>query len=151
MHHFHRIFPILLCLSVLTLSGCKPMMKKVIYTESAPKPIGPYSQAIEANGFLFISGQIALHPTSGEMMQSSLEAETRQVMANLQAVLAARGLSFSHVVKSSIFLLDMNDFAEVNKIYGEFFPAQPPARETVQVSRLPKDARVEISVIAVVQ
>jgi 2-iminobutanoate/2-iminopropanoate deaminase len=146
-----RIFPILLCLSAMVLAGCSPMKKKVLHTDSAPKAIGPYSQGIEANGFVFLSGQIALNPTTGEMMQGSLEIETRQVMANIKAVLESRGLTFANVVKSSIFLLDMNDFAEVNKIYGEYFPTEPPARETVQVARLPKDARVEISVIAVVQ
>lgn len=125
-------------------------MKKVIYTPNAPEPIGPYSQAIEANGFMFVSGQIALNPVTGQMMQGSLEEETRQVMANIDAILTARGLTFAHVVKTSIFLKDMNDFAEVNKIYAEYFPSQPPARETVQVARLPKDARVEISVTVVV-
>lgn len=141
---------LLAAMPMVTCCTSTQSMKKVIYTPNAPEPIGPYSQAIEANGFMFVSGQIALNPVTGQMMQGSLEEETRQVMANIDAILTARGLTFAHVVKTSIFLKDMNDFAEVNKIYAEYFPSQPPARETVQVARLPKDARVEISVTVVV-
>ena len=124
-------------------------MKKVISTSQAPTPIGPYSQAIEANGMLFFSGQVAIHPETGQMVQETLEKETHQVMSNIKAVLAEAGLDFSHVVKSSIFLKDLNDFDDVNEIYGSYFTNEYPARETVQVVRLPKDANVEISIIAV--
>ena len=126
-----------------------PTMKKVIETSFAPAPIGPYSQAITFNGITFVSGQVALDPNSGEMKNSSLEEETITVLENVRSVLAEAGLTMNDVVKSSIFLKDMNDFATVNKIYGEQFSGMFPARETVEVSRLPKDARVEISVIAV--
>lgn len=124
-------------------------MKKIIETSQAPAPIGPYSQAVGIGNMLFLSGQIAIDPNSGELVQDSLEAETRQVMKNIEAVLAAGSMNFSNVVKSSIFLKNMDDFAEVNAIYGEYFQVDPPARETVQVARLPKDVNVEISVIAV--
>lgn len=125
------------------------MPKTVIYSDQAPEPIGPYSQAIQAGNLLFVSGQIAIDRNSGNLVSGSLADETRQVMKNLKAVLNAAGMDFSHVVKCSIFLKDMNSFAEVNTIYGEYFNANPPARETVEVSRLPKDVRVEISCIAV--
>ena len=124
------------------------MSKSVVYSDQAPEPIGPYSQAIQCGNLLFVSGQIALARSSGAMITSSIEEETKQVMANLQAVLAATGLDFSHIVKTSIFLKDMNNFPVVNQIYGTFFKDTPPARETVEVSRLPKDANVEISCIA---
>jgi 2-iminobutanoate/2-iminopropanoate deaminase len=124
------------------------MSKSVVYSEQAPEPIGPYSQAIQCGNLLFVSGQIALARSTGAMITTSIEEETKQVMANLQAVLAAAGLDFSHVVKTSIFLKDMNNFPVVNQIYGTFFKDTPPARETVEVSRLPKDANVEISCIA---
>ena len=124
-------------------------MKKIIQTKNAPAPIGPYSQAVSANGFLFVSGQIALNPASGELDLSSIDQETHQVMRNLNAVLLDAGLGFENVVKTTIFLKDMNDFANVNEVYGEYFSDQFPARETVQVSVLPKNVNVEISVIAV--
>ena len=124
-------------------------MKKIIQTTNAPAPIGPYSQAVSANGFLFVSGQIALNPESGELDLSSIGQETHQVMRNLNAVLLEAGLAFENVVKTTIFLKDMNDFAKVNEVYGEYFSTQFPARETVQVSVLPKNVNVEISVIAV--
>ena len=124
------------------------MSKSIVYSEQAPEPIGPYSQAIQCGNLLFVSGQIALARSTGAMMTNNIEEETKQVMANLQAVLAAAGLDFSHVVKTSIFLKDMNNFPVVNQIYGTFFKDTPPARETVEVSRLPKDANVEISCIA---
>ena len=124
------------------------MSKSVVYSDQAPEPIGPYSQAIQCGNLLFVSGQIALARSSGAMITTSIEEETKQVMANLQAVLAAAGLDFSHIVKTSIFLKDMNNFPVVNQIYGTFFKDTPPARETVEVSRLPKDANVEISCIA---
>ncbi len=125
-------------------------MKKIIETKQAPAPIGPYSQAVRVGNMVFLSGQIALNPENGTLVMNTLEAETRQVMQNIKAVLAAENLDFSNVVKSSIFLKNMDDFAEVNSIYGEFFPENPPARECVQVARLPKDVNVEISIIAVV-
>ena len=125
------------------------MSKSVVYSEHAPEPIGPYSQAIQTGNMLFVSGQIALQRSSGAMITTSIEEETKQVMANIKAVLAAAGLDFSHIVKTSIFLKDMNNFPVVNQVYGTFFKENPPARETVEVSRLPKDANVEISCIAV--
>lgn len=125
------------------------MTKTVVYTSQAPEPIGPYSQAIQAGGMVFLSGQIAIQRSSGNLITSDIESETRQVMQNLSEVLKAAGLDFPNVVKTTIFLKDMNDFPKVNTIYGEFFSQQPPARETVEVSRLPKDANVEISCIAV--
>lgn len=124
-------------------------MKKIIETGLAPAPIGPYSQAVRVGDMIFLSGQIALDPISGELVQTNLEAETRQVMKNIGAVLAAENLDFSNIVKTSIFLKNMDDFQEINAIYGEFFPENPPARECVQVARLPKDVNVEITVIAV--
>jgi 2-iminobutanoate/2-iminopropanoate deaminase len=125
------------------------MSKTVIYSDQAPEPIGPYSQAIQAGNMLFVSGQIAIDRKTGNLVSGSLADETRQVMKNLKAVLSAAGMDFTNVVKCSIFLKDMNSFAEVNAIYGEYFNTNPPARETVEVSRLPKDVRVEISCIAV--
>lgn len=125
------------------------MSKTVVYSAQAPEPIGPYSQAIQAGNMLFISGQIAIQRSSGNIITSSIEEETKQVMINLNEVLKAAGLDFSNVVKTSIFLKDMNNFPKVNAIYGEYFQTNPPARETVEVSRLPKDVNVEISCIAV--
>lgn len=125
------------------------MSKTVIYSNQAPEPIGPYSQAIQAGNMLFVSGQIAIDRNSGNLVSGSLADETHQVMKNLKAVLNAANMDFTNVVKCSIFLKDMNSFGEVNAIYGEYFNATPPARETVEVSRLPKDVRVEISCIAV--
>lgn len=125
------------------------MSKSVVYSSEAPEPIGPYSQAIHAGNMLFVSGQIAIDRASGNMVTNSVEAETRQVMNNIEAVLKAAGMNFNHVVKCSIFLKDMGNFPKVNETYGQFFKEQPPARETVEVSRLPKDVNVEISCIAV--
>ncbi|MGD1848607.1 MAG: RidA family protein [Salibacteraceae bacterium] len=122
-----------------------------IQSEHAPTPIGPYSQAILANGTLYCSGQIAIDPASGELVLSDIETETHLVMNNLKAVLAAAQMDFSNVVKCSIFLSDMNNFARVNAVYASYFNGPtPPARETVQVSVLPKNVNVEISAIAVV-
>ena len=125
------------------------MSKTVVYTPHAPEPIGPYSQAILAGNMLFVSGQIAIHRSSGNLVTGNIEDETTQVMINLSEVLKAAGLSFSDVVKCSIFLKDMGDFPRVNQIYGQYFTDMAPARETVEVSRLPKDVNVEISCIAV--
>ncbi len=123
-------------------------MKEVVLTTRGPKPIGPYSQAVKANGLLFVSGQIALDPGSGEFAGPEVRQQTERVLENLKAILEAAGVSFSHVVKTTVFLKDMNDFAPMNEVYAKYFTAAPPARSTVQVSRLPKDALVEIEVIA---
>ncbi|WP_406824962.1 RidA family protein [Pedobacter sp. KACC 23697] len=125
-------------------------MKQIIKTSNAPAPIGPYSQAVQAGDFLFVSGQVAINPESGELNIGHIEEETHQVMRNLKAVLLEAGLTFDHVVKSTIFLSDMGTFAQVNEVYGQYFTADFPARETVQVSVLPKNVNVEISVIAIV-
>jgi len=124
---------------------------KSFFTENAPAPIGPYSQAVAANGLLFISGQIAIDPDTGKMISDDIEKETHRVMLNLKAVLKAAGCTFDHAVKTSIFLKNMNDFATVNRIYDSYLKTDGhyPARETVEVSRLPKDANVEISMVAV--
>lgn len=125
------------------------MSRKVIYTPHAPEPIGPYSQAILSGNTLFVSGQIAIQQSTGKMINENIEAETRQVMQNIAEILKAAGMDFSHVVKTGIFLKNMNDFPRVNAVYGESFQSDPPARETVEVSRLPKDVNVEISCIAI--
>jgi 2-iminobutanoate/2-iminopropanoate deaminase len=123
-------------------------MSEIINTSFAPAPIGPYSQAIKAGNTLYCSGQIALDPSSGELRMDTIEVETRQVLENLKAVLNAAGANMQHVVKCSIFLSDMNQFATVNAIYAEYFGASCPARETVEVACLPKNVNVEISAIA---
>lgn len=124
-------------------------MKKIITSKNAPAPIGPYNQAVLAGNTLYVSGQIALDPVSGDMVNADIVAETQQVMKNLKAILAEAGTDFTKVVKCSIFVKDLNNFATINRIYGEYFTAEAPARETVEVARLPKDANVEISCIAV--
>jgi 2-iminobutanoate/2-iminopropanoate deaminase len=123
-------------------------MKKIINTPNAPSPIGPYSQAVLVNGTLFVSGQIAINPATGTLVMDNIIEETKRVMDNLKAILTEAGMDFSHVMKTSIFLLDMNNFAKVNEVYGSYFTKDFPARETVQVARLPKDVNVEISVVA---
>lgn len=125
------------------------MANNVVYSPQAPEPIGPYSQAILAGNILFVSGQIAIQKSSGNLITGNIEDETTQVMINVSEVLKAAGLTFKDVVKCSIFLKDMNNFPKVNEIYGQYFTEDPPARETVEVSRLPKDVNVEISCIAV--
>ena len=124
-------------------------MKTIINTTNAPAPIGPYSQSVAAGGFLFVSGQIALNPQTNELMVADIETETRQVMANIQAILTEAGVDFSNIVKTTIFLKDMNAFARVNEIYGSYFTGNFPARETVQAAALPKNVNIEISVIAI--
>lgn len=124
-------------------------MKTVVNTNGAPQAIGPYSQAIKANGFLFVSGQIPLDPVSGQIVYGGVESQTYQVLNNLKAILVQEGLSFDHVVKASVFLKDLEDFETVNKVYGQYFTSEPPARACVQVARLPRDVSVEIEVIAV--
>ena len=125
------------------------MSKEIIYSNQAPEPIGPYSQAVKAGQMLFVSGQIAINRTTGAIINSSIPDETNQVMANLEAILKQAGTNFNNVVKCTIFLKDMSSFPVVNEVYGKFFANNPPARETVEVSRLPKDVNVEISCIAV--
>ena len=124
-------------------------MRTVVYSPEAPEPIGPYSQAIVAGNTLFASGQIAIERSSGKLITGNIEDETKQVMTNIANVLKAGGFSFKDVVKCTIFLKDMDNFPKVNAIYGQYFTETPPARETVEVSRLPKDVNVEISCIAV--
>ncbi len=125
------------------------MSKSIIYSADAPEPIGPYSQAVQYGNLLFVSGQIAIEQSSGKMITGNIPDETQQVMKNISAILNAAEMDFSNVVKCSIFLNDMNNFAAVNEVYGKYFSSNPPARETVEVSRLPKDVNVEISCIAV--
>ena len=123
-------------------------MKDVVLTEKGPKPIGPYSQAIKSAGFLFASGQVALDPRTNEFLSGDIRQQTERVLENIKAVLEAGGVNVHHVVKTTVFLKDMNDFAAMNEVYGKYFSSAPPARSTVQVARLPKDALVEIEVIA---
>jgi 2-iminobutanoate/2-iminopropanoate deaminase len=125
------------------------MTKEVIYSAQAPEPIGPYSQAIKAGNMLFVSGQVAIQKSSGQVITGNIVDETTQVIKNLEEVLKSANMDFSHVVKCTIFLKDMNNFPTVNEVYGKSFKTNPPARETVEVSRLPKDVNVEISCIAV--
>ena len=123
-------------------------MKKVISTAEAPQAIGPYSQAIEAGGFVFVSGQIPLIPATGELVDGSVEVQTARVLENLKAILEAAGASLEDVVKTTVYITNMDDFAKVNGIYGQYFQENPPARVCVEVSKLPKGALVEIDVIA---
>jgi 2-iminobutanoate/2-iminopropanoate deaminase len=124
-------------------------MKQEINTPNAPAPIGPYSQGILSGNTLYMSGQIALNPETGELITENIEEETHQVMRNIQAVLIQAGITMDNIVKCSIFISDMDNFSEINQVYGSYFTGIAPARETVEVSRLPKDVNVEISVIAV--
>jgi len=124
-------------------------MRDVVLTDRGPKPIGPYSQAVRANGFLFISGQVALDPKTGEMTEADIRKQTERVLENVRGIVEAAGSKMTHVVKTTVFLKDMNDFGTMNEVYSGYFTTTPPARSTVQVSRLPKDALVEIEVIAI--
>lgn len=124
-------------------------MKKIINTPKAPQPIGPYSQAVLTGNTLYVSGQIAIEPISGELITQSIEAEAKQVMLNLKAILEQAEMNFSHIVKTTIFLSSMDDFAKVNEVYGTYFAQDYPARETVAVKTLPKNVNVEISAIAI--
>lgn len=125
-------------------------MKKIILTENAPAPIGPYSQAVLKGNTLYTSGQIAINPATGELITDRIETETEQVMQNMKAVLEAAGMTFENVVKTTIFIIDMNDFVKINTVYGSYFNEKTaPARETVQVAGLPKNVNIEISMIAV--
>ncbi|HEX5002190.1 MAG TPA: RidA family protein [Bacteroidia bacterium] len=123
-------------------------MKKVVKTNHAPAPIGPYSQAIVSGNLMYVSGQIAIDPLTGGMIQDSIAAETGRIMENIGAILIEAGMDYANIIKTSIFLTDLNDFAVVNDTYGSYFSKDFPARETVEVSKLPKGARVEISVVA---
>ena len=125
-------------------------MKKILFTEKAPAPIGPYNQAVLSGNTLYTSGQIAINPATGDLVLDSIEIETKQVMENMKAVLESAGMTFENVVKSTIFISNMNDFATINSVYGSYFNEKTaPARETVQVACLPKNVNVEISMIAV--
>ena len=123
-------------------------MRQAVSTPSAPKAIGPYSQAIRAGSLLFVSGQVPIDPATGQIINGDIAAQTHRVFQNIGEILKAGGASFDHVVRTTVFLADMNDFAAMNEAYGTYFTTPAPARATVQVSRLPKDARVEIDVIA---
>lgn len=125
-------------------------MKDVVLTDRGPKPIGPYSQAIKSHGFLFLSGQVALDPKTNEFQSGDVRQQTERVLDNVKGILEAAGVNLHHVVKTSVFLKDMDDFAAMNEVYGRYFATAPPARSTVQVARLPKDALVEIEVIATI-
>jgi 2-iminobutanoate/2-iminopropanoate deaminase len=127
------------------------MSKEIIQSSKVPAPIGPYSQAVIANGFLFASGQVAFNPATGELVLSDIQAETRQVMENVKAILDEAKLSFAHVVKTSIFLSDMQLFAQVNEVYGSYFTSNFPARETVAVKTLPRNVNIEVSITAVME
>ncbi len=123
-------------------------MKKIITSKNAPAPIGPYSHAVLMNNTLFVSGQVAKKADTGELVLTDIQSETKQVMENIKAILSEAGMNFNHVCKTTIFLTDMNSFAAVNEMYGSYFTGNYPARETVQVSKLPLNVNVEISVIA---
>ena len=125
-------------------------MKEVISTEKAPKAIGPYSQAIKANGLIFTAGQIAFDPAAGQIVEGDIARQTARVLENLKAIVEAAGSSLDKAVKATVFLKDMNDFGAMNEVYTRYFPTHPPARSTVEVTRLPRDVRVEIDLIALV-
>ena len=123
-------------------------MKDIVHTDRGPKPVGPYSQATKANGFLFMAGQVSLDPKTGEMIGSDIRQQTQRTLENVKGILEAAGSNLHHVVKTTVFLKDMNDFTAMNEVYAQYFASAPPARTTVQAARLPKDALVEIEVIA---
>jgi len=123
-------------------------MKEIIFTENAPKPIGPYSQAVKVGNFLFISGQIPITPETGELIPGDIKAQTRQVLENIKAIVEAAGGSLNNIVKVNVYLKDMNDFQAMNEVYAEYFGESKPARAAVEVARLPKDVRIEIEAIA---
>jgi 2-iminobutanoate/2-iminopropanoate deaminase len=125
-------------------------MRDIVTTDRGPRPIGPYSQAVKANGFLYLSGQVALDPRTNEMTGADIRQQTERVLENIKGILEASGSNLHHAIKTTVFLKDMNEFPQMNEVYARYFTAAPPARSTVQVARLPKDALVEIEVIAVV-
>lgn len=146
---FFFLFSNFFILSQSKIQTSDTTSKKIILTEKAPKPIGPYSQAVELDGFLFISGQIAIEPKTNQLITKSIEDETKQVLENIKAIVEKAGYDMSDIVKTTIYLTDLNDFQKVNEVYAEYFSEKPPARETVQVQRLPKNAKIEISAIAI--
>lgn len=123
-------------------------MKEVVHTDRGPKPIGPYSQAVKAGGFIYLSGQVALDPKTGDLIGSDIRQQTERTLENVKGILEAAGTNLHHVVKTTVFLKDMNDFVAMNEVYARYFTSAPPARSTVQAARLPKDALVEIEVVA---
>jgi 2-iminobutanoate/2-iminopropanoate deaminase len=123
-------------------------MRDIVLSDRGPKPIGPYSQAVRVNGFLYVSGQIALDPKTGEMTAGDIAQQTERAMENVKGIVEAAGSKMAHVIKTTVFLKNMSDFAAMNEVYGRYFSAAPPARSTVEVARLPKDALVEVEVIA---
>ncbi len=135
----------------LLLAACATTApeRRVISTPTAPAAVGPYSQAIQVGNTLYVAGQIALVPATGQLIEGGIEAQTRQTLENIRTILQAAGFGLEHVVQAQVFLADLNDFAEYNRVYAEFFPANPPARATVQAARIPRDALVEIMVTAV--
>lgn len=126
-------------------------MRRTVHTDRAPQAIGPYSQAITWNGLVFVSGQIPLDPATGKLVEGGIAEQTRQVMANIAAILEAAGSSLARTLRATVYLKDMSEFPAMNAVYAEFFPAEPPARATVEVARLPRDVRVEIDVVAVAE
>lgn len=138
----------ILLLFPLTISGGK-VERKVVYTEKAPKPIGPYSQAIIAGDFIFTAGQIPIDPKTNQVVQGDIREQTRQVFENLKAILEEAGATFDDVVKVTVYMKDLNEFSGMNEVYSEYFKNSPPARTTVEVSRLPRDVKIEIDLIAV--
>jgi 2-iminobutanoate/2-iminopropanoate deaminase len=145
---FLLMFSIFFLLS--TISGGK-MEKKVVFTEKAPKPIGPYSQAIIAGNLIFTAGQIPIDPATNQVVQGNIKEQTRRVLENLRAILESVGATFDDVVKVTIYMKDLNEFSAMNEVYSEYFKNSPPARTTVEVSRLPRDVRIEIDLIAIVK
>jgi 2-iminobutanoate/2-iminopropanoate deaminase len=135
---------------LLTISGGK-MEKKVVFTEKAPKPIGPYSQAIIAGNLIFTAGQIPIDPATNQVVQGDIKEQTRRVLENLRAILESVGATFDDVVKVTIYMKDLNEFSAMNEVYSEYFKNSPPARTTVEVSRLPRDVKIEIDLIAIVK
>jgi len=138
----------ILLLFSLTISGGK-VEKKVVYTEKAPKPIGPYSQAIISGDFIFTAGQIPIDPKTNQVVQGDIKEQTRQVFENLKAILEEAGATFDDVVKVTVYMKDLSEFPAMNEVYSEYFKSSPPARTTVEVSRLPRDVKIEIDLIAV--
>jgi 2-iminobutanoate/2-iminopropanoate deaminase len=124
------------------------MTKEIVLTNDAPQPIGPYSQAVKYGNLIFTSGQIAINPKNSQIEETTIEGQTKQVLINLKAVLEKAGTGMNNIIKTTVFLKDMNDFPAMNKIYGEFFEKEPPARSAVEVARLPKDVKIEIEAIA---
>jgi 2-iminobutanoate/2-iminopropanoate deaminase len=142
-------FKILILTFLITSCG-ENMERRIIYTEKAPEPVGPYSQGILADGtFIFTAGQIPIDPKTNQIVQGDIKVQTRQVIENLKAVLEAEGIGLENVVKVTVYMRDLSEFAQMNEVYAEYFGKSPPARTTVEVSRLPKDVKIEIDVIAV--